>query len=144
MKLMKDTKTKEKFIELRAKGLSYDKIAQELDTSKPTLMKWVKEFENEISELKFIELEAMLERYKMLKIERVRWYGEQLELIRGALKESELKDVSANKLLDMALQLENRIQAETQRVSHASVETKQYFDEPLAIGETPKYTWHIE
>jgi len=86
---MKDIKVKEKFIELRAEGLSFDRIAQELDTSKPTLLKWDKEFQNEISELKFIEFELLLEKYKMLKIQRVRRYGEQLELIQEALKESE-------------------------------------------------------
>jgi len=139
---MKDTKTKEKFIQLRAEGLSFDRIAQELDTSKPTLMKWAKEFENEISELMFIEFELLFERYKMLKIERVRCYGEQLELIRDALKKSELKGVPANKLLDMALVLEDRIQAEMQDISHASVETKSSFDE--LINEVPKYTWDIE
>jgi len=139
---MKNIKVKEKFITLRAEGLSFDRIAQELDASKPTLMKWAKEFENEISELVFIEFESLLERYKMLKIERIRCYGEQLELIREALKEKDLKDVPANKLLDMALMLEDRIQGEMSNISHASVETKSSIDEIMA--EPPKYTWDIE
>jgi len=139
---MKDIKVKEKFIQLRAEGLSFDRIAQELDASKPTLMKWAKEFENEISELMFIEFESLFERYKMLRVECVRRYGEQLELIREALKERDLKDVSATKLLDMALVLEDRIQGEMRDVSHASVETKVSFDG--LITELPKYTWHID
>ncbi len=139
---MKDIKVKERFIELRAEGLSFDRIAQELDASKPTLMKWAKEFENEISELMFIEFESLFERYKMLRVERVRRYGEQLELIREALKERDLKDVPATKLLDMALVLEDRIEGEMRDVSHASVETKASFEE-LVTGP-PKYTWHID
>jgi len=139
---MKDIKVKERFIELRAGGQSFDKIAQELKTSKPTLMKWAKEFENEISELMFIEFESLFERFKMLRIERVRCYGEQLELIREALKEKDLKDVPVSKLLDMALVLEDRIQGEMRDVSHASVETKASFDG--LITELPKYTWHID
>lgn len=139
---MKDIKVKERFIELRAGGQSFDKIAQELKTSKPTLMKWAKEFENEISELMFVEFESLFERYKMLRVERVRRYGEQLELIREALKEKDLKDVSATKLLDMALVLEDRIQGEMRDIFHASVETKASFDE--LIAEPPKYTWDIE
>jgi len=137
---MKDIKVKEKFIALRAEGLSFDGIAQELETSKPTLMKWAKEFENEISELLFIEFESLVERYKMLKIERVRCYGEQLELIREALREKDLKDVPANKLLDMALMLEDRIQGEMSNISHASVETKEF----EFLTEPPLYTWNIE
>jgi transposase len=31
---------KEQFIELRAKGVSYDEIAKEIGVSKPTLIKW--------------------------------------------------------------------------------------------------------
>jgi len=139
---MKDIKVKERFIELRAQGQSFDKISQELKTSKPTLMKWAQEFENEISELMFIEFESLFERYKMLRIERVRCYGEQLELIREALKEKDLKDVSATKLLDMALVIEDRIQGEMRDISHASVETKSSYEE-LTL-ESPKYIWDIE
>jgi len=139
---MKDVKVKERFVELRAGGQSFDKIAQELKTSRPTLMKWSKEFENKISELMFIEFESLFERYKMLRVERVRRYGEQLELIREALKEKDLKDVSATKLLDMALVFEDRIRGEMRDISHASVETKASFDG--FITELPKYTWDIE
>jgi len=139
---MKDIKVKERFIELRAQGQSFDKISQELKTSKPTLMKWAQEFENEISELMFIEFESLFERYKMLRIERVKCYGEQLELIREALKEKDLKDVSATKLLDMALVIEDRIQGEMRDISHASVETKSSYEE-LTL-ESPKYIWDIE
>jgi len=139
---MKGVEVKEKFIELRSQGLSFERITKELETSKPTLMKWAKEFENEISELVFVEFESLLEKYKMLKIERVRRYGEQLQLIRDALKKSELKDVSANKLLDMALLLEDKIKDEMKDVSHASIETKESFD--ALIAKPSKHTWHIE
>lgn len=37
---MKDYKTKERFIELRAQGLSFDSIARELEVSKPTLIQF--------------------------------------------------------------------------------------------------------
>jgi len=122
--------------------LSFDRIAQELGTSKPTLMKWAKDLENEISELMFVEFELLFERYKMLRVERVRCYGEQLQLIRDALKKSELKNVPANKLLDMVLLLEDRIKGEMKDVSHALVETKPVLDEFTA--EPPKHTWDIE
>lgn len=37
---MKDQETKERFIELRAKGLSFDKISKELKVSKQILIDW--------------------------------------------------------------------------------------------------------
>jgi len=49
---MKENEEKQKFIELRAEGLSYDKISKEIAVSKPTLMKWEKEFSQEIKELR--------------------------------------------------------------------------------------------
>jgi len=38
----------EKFIELRALGHTFDEIVRELTVSKPTLIKWGKEYENQI------------------------------------------------------------------------------------------------
>ncbi len=49
----------QRFIVLRASGLSYDKIAQEMDTSKPTLLKWAKEFQRELDEAQFFDDEIV-------------------------------------------------------------------------------------
>ena len=60
---MKDQETKEGFVELRAKGWSFDRIAQELRVSKQTLINWRREFALQISNLKAIELEALREKF---------------------------------------------------------------------------------
>ncbi len=59
--MAKDNDTKHKFIELRGNGLSFDKIVKQLDVSKGVLLKWDKEFKQQISEVKFISIEAMIE-----------------------------------------------------------------------------------
>ena len=46
---MKDMSIKEKFVELRAQGLSFKKIADEIQVSKPILIKWNSEFNKEIT-----------------------------------------------------------------------------------------------
>jgi len=79
---MKDNKTKEDFIELRANGLSFDKISTQISVSKPILMKWEKQFEREIDELKFLEFEALREKYNMNKKSKIEIYGELLEKAR--------------------------------------------------------------
>jgi len=76
----------------------------------------------------------------MLKMERVRCYGEQLELIREELKKRDLKDVPTPKLLDMALVLEDKLKDEMNNTQHRSEETEL----PFAELETPKYTWSID
>ena len=44
--------TKERFIELRAKGWSFDKIAKEIGKAKQTLIDWSKELQDEIANRK--------------------------------------------------------------------------------------------
>jgi len=69
--MSRDNQTKQKFIELRGQGLSFDKIVKDIGVSKGTLLKWDKELKQEISEVKFIELEAMIQKYGVLRTERV-------------------------------------------------------------------------
>jgi len=58
---MKDTETKTRFVELRAQGLSFAKIAEEIGVSKQSLIAWSKDLRLEIENLKQIELEALRE-----------------------------------------------------------------------------------
>ncbi len=100
---MKDTETKQKFIELRASGLSYDRIAKELQVSKPTLIAWAREFEIELSNLKAVELESLLESYCMTKAKRIELLGERLKAIKVELESRDLKDVPTDKLITLLL-----------------------------------------
>jgi chemotaxis regulatin CheY-phosphate phosphatase CheZ len=53
-----------KFLQLRASGLSFDKIAVELKTSKPTLIQWSRLFKDELSDMKFQSLATLKEQYQ--------------------------------------------------------------------------------
>jgi hypothetical protein len=52
----------DKFIELTAMGLSYDKISKQLKVSKSTLIEWPKVFEPRIRHLRNIKLEPLREK----------------------------------------------------------------------------------
>jgi DNA-binding XRE family transcriptional regulator len=54
--------TKNRFIELRAIGLSLDKIAAEIGVTKKTLWEWGKEFEDEIADLRVLAREHLKEK----------------------------------------------------------------------------------
>ena len=69
---------KEKFIELRAKGYSFDKIAKETGKAKQTLIDWSKELQEEIANLKALELETLYEKYYLLKEVRLQTFGEMI------------------------------------------------------------------
>jgi hypothetical protein len=58
---MHTTETKHKFIELRARDWSLRRIGEELGVDKSTLVIWNKDFEDEIENLRQIELEHFRE-----------------------------------------------------------------------------------
>jgi orotate phosphoribosyltransferase-like protein len=98
---MKDTETKERFIELRARGLSYDAIAKELALSKQTLINWSKELKIEIANLKSICLDTIFTQYYVYKDSRVKLLGETLEKLRIELEKRDISNIPTDKLLSL-------------------------------------------
>jgi len=103
---------KSQFIELRAKGWSYLKIARKLKVSKNTLASWGAELDGDIASLRAVEMEALHEKYFMTKEARIQLLGEQLKEIKAELKRRGLEAVSTEKLLEMELKLYQALQAE--------------------------------
>ena len=103
---------KSQFIELRAKGWSYLKIARKLKVSKNTLASWGAELDGDIANLRAVEMEALHEKYFMTKEARIQLLGEQLKEIKAELKRRGLEAVSTEKLLEMELKLYQALQAE--------------------------------
>jgi len=97
---MKDQETKERFIELRAKGLSFEKIARQLKVSKQTLINWSKELSTIISNLRAIELEALQEKDYLTKSARIELFGERLEAIKTELDRRDLSEIPTAKLFE--------------------------------------------
>jgi len=100
---MESTNTKEKFIELRAQGYSFDKIAKELGKAKQTLVDWSRELQEEIANRKALELEALYEKYYLLKEHRLKSFGETLSKLQKEIESRNLSDVPTDKLLDLQL-----------------------------------------
>ena len=98
---MEPTTKKEQFIEFRAKGWSFDKIAKKLKKSKPTLIAWSRELQEEIANFKALELEALYEKYFLLKQSRIKFFGDTLKKIKRELDTRNLKNIPTDKLLDV-------------------------------------------
>lgn len=96
-------KTKDKFIELRAQGYSFDKIAKELGKAKQTLIDWSKELQEEIANRRALELEALYEGYYLLKEAKIKKYGAILSKITTELENRDFKNVSTGRLLELYL-----------------------------------------
>lgn len=104
--------TKQQFIELRAKGYSFDKIAKELGKAKQTLIDWSKELQDEIANLKALELEALYESYFLLKENRLQTFGGLLNKLKDEVLSRDLSDVPTDKLLDLFLKYNAQIKEE--------------------------------
>ena len=109
---MEAIETKEIFIELRAKGWSFDKIAKEIGKAKQTLIDWSKELQDEIANRKALELEALYESYYLMRENRLQTFGAMLTKIKEEVENRALSDVPTDKLLDLFLKYNNQIKEE--------------------------------
>jgi transposase-like protein len=103
---------KSQFVQLRAKGLSYVKIAKELKVSKSTLSSWNQELQEEISQARAMELEALQEEYYLLKEGRIKLLGEQLKAIQEEIGSRDLSKVSTDRLMELQLKYFGELKGE--------------------------------
>lgn len=103
---------KDKFIELRAAGLSFDAISKQLNISKPTLLKLNRELAADIERLKFINMECLAEKYKMVKIARLESLGKVLEKVDSQIETADFSKLPIDKLLEVRFKLADKMQAE--------------------------------
>jgi len=116
--MAKDLKTKERFIELRAEGLSFIRISKELKVSKPTLIRWQTELAREVSAAKFARYEMLIEQYSLMRQHRISHFGELLGRILDELRKRDLMEVPTDKLVGMALTVDSKLRAEITSIVH--------------------------
>lgn len=118
--MTKTIEDKSKFIELRALGYSFDKIASEIGVSKPTLIKWQGECSSELEEARFTELENIFHQYHVMRKNRVETQAKLLQAVNEELatraQTKELKGLETDKLVKLALILEERLVSSVEKV----------------------------
>ena len=97
---------------LRADGLSYDKISQQISVSKQTLISWSKKYEINILNFRRIKEEALKEEYGVLQHKRIQILGTILKSIIGEIKTRDLKEVSAENLIVLLMKLVEKLKEE--------------------------------
>lgn len=117
---METTATKQKFITLRAQGYSFDKIAKQMKKSKAVLIDWAKEFEEEISNLKALELEALYEKHYLLKEHRLKSLGSLLKKAEAELEKRDFTEIPTDKLIDVYAKLSGIAQEQVTEPSFKS------------------------
>lgn len=114
---MKSTEKKAEFIERRAQGESFSKIAAALQISKSTCSEWEKEFRIQISECRQERLQELYTLYGMHKEARIEKLGSLLGRIDTALDAIDLAELPAEKLLDMRIKYTRELQKEYEHIS---------------------------
>ncbi len=105
-----------RFAELMAEELSFAKISAEIGVSKPTLIKWAVEMEDEISTLKYMDRQALMEMHRLDPRSRVEESAIRLVKIREAIKG---RDFGKEKLKDLAVmeeRTERRLSADLEGI----------------------------
>lgn len=117
--MTKTIEEKTRFIQLRAQGLSYDKIAEEMQVSKPTLLKFQAELNDQVKKQQYFELENLLEQYSIMRRDRFEIHSRLLNAVFQELEskvaEEELSELSIPELLKLAEKLESRLSQETEK-----------------------------
>ena len=117
---MKDQETQQKFVDLRARGRSFARIAEELQISKRTLIDWSRKFQFEIQNQRAIELEALRERYLATREEQVRHLGERLREVEAELATRKIAELSTPRLFTLSESLRRQLEHVTGGELHFS------------------------
>lgn len=105
-------KTKDEFIQLRAEGWTLTKASQELKIAYNTAVNWDKEFKEEIAVANAINMEEMLDKYRMTKQKRIEVLGERLMAIQDELEKRDLSDIPTPKLFEMMIKCSKSLEEE--------------------------------
>ncbi len=135
---MKDNGVRLKFCELRAKGMSYDKISKELNTAKNTLIKWARSSGHEIENFRALEYDEVIETHRMAKLFRLQVLGKTFETMRIELEKRDFSDVPSDKLVISFLKLVDALKMEMPELTFQGDEIEVDFP-TLDLGHRPSW-----
>lgn len=134
---MTDQETIARFIFMRSQGWSFNRIATELNVSKPTLIKWSRQHEFQIQNLRATETEALAERVFGERHQRWEILAKQLKQIEDEIARRDLEEIPASRLHGIAAQLRAEINREIGRPQFSET-TKHIPNEEFVID---KHEW---
>ena len=116
---MTDQENIARFIMLRSQGWSFNRIAVELQISKPTLIQWSRQHQFEIANLRATETEALAERIFRQRHERWEVLARQLKRLEDEIEKRDIEEIPASRLHAIAAQLRAEINRETGQMRFA-------------------------
>ena len=111
MEKLSTMQKRRRFIMLRGQGVSYEKIAREIGSTKTTLIRWSRWFAVEIKNVKSMELDTLREEYLLDRKHRLKVMGTQLNNVVEELLDRDLSNVPTHRLFEIQTQLAKEIKA---------------------------------
>jgi hypothetical protein len=136
---MTDSDTIARFILLRSQGWSFNRIAAELNVSKPTLIKWSRQHQFDIANLRATETEALAERLFRQRQERWEVLARQLKRIEDEIEERELDEIPVARLHSIAAALRAEIKEEIGTVHFSETNSRI----PSAEFVIARHDWEV-
>jgi transposase len=133
---MADSKKQKQFIEMRAKGISYQKIANEIGVPNNTLINWGKEFSMEIANAHALELEVLQDEFYLLKERRIKLFGEKLKTISEEIEKRDLSDINTEKLFDLFFKMYKLLEKEAVEAKYFSEDEIEETNELASLTST--------
>ena len=115
---MKNQHLKEEFIRLRALGVSYDKIAKTISISKPTLLKWAQECDDQIVNQLYFNVDSLLDQYRVIKTSRIEAFAGCLKKALEELSSRDFSSLPTKELFSIAMLLESKLKAEVDSIKY--------------------------
>jgi chemotaxis regulatin CheY-phosphate phosphatase CheZ len=105
-----------RFIQLRGQGLSYRKIAKELNLSTNTLTRWSLILDVHINNARIIEFEGLMEEYFITCQQRTKALATQLNNITQALVECDFTNERPHRLIEMQTRITKELKEITPKI----------------------------
>lgn len=108
---MNKQEQKERFLELRITGETFEKIASELSVSKQTLINWSKDLEikDSLDIARSIRYQAILNQYEATKRDKIEFYSLLSQKVKNEISSIDLSMVRPEKLLDILIKCDARL-----------------------------------
>ncbi len=103
---------KDKFVEMRAAGVTLSKASNDLGIAYNTALNWEKDLAERIEAYKAIRIEELQEKYKISKEKRIELFDKDLLAINKELEKRDLSEVSTPKLFEMKIRCLKALEAE--------------------------------
>lgn len=108
---MHTPETRQKFVERRAQGWSFARLATELGVAKSTLVKWSRQLRFEIQNQSAIEMDDLKIRLLGHRQHRATSLAEKLAVVEAELRKRDLASVSTHGLYALSASLQRQIEA---------------------------------